>query len=315
MKKIVGIVVAIVLLASNLIAQKQAFSKQELAKIKQDKEAIKQMEGCYKVSFNFAETFAPDTNYHFHDRYHSEATEYAIIIEETDTKISIQHLLVVGPGIVVKHWRQDWLYENTKLLNFVDKGMWKKTSISPKQADGTWTQKVYLVDDSPRYQGYGTWIHVDGRHFWESSAFAPLPRRERTHRSDYNVLERHYHIEMFEDSWLLEQDNKKIIRKNGEDKVLVAEKGIERFTKGNFNCKPAVDWWKENKVFWADVRKVWTNLIAHSAEVIQFKLKVDGERMYEKMFEAGNEFRIAGNYQSEAGLKKIKEIIDLYRIK
>ena len=54
-------------------------------------------------------------------------------------------------------------------------------------AKGTWTQKVFQVDDSPRYEGYATWVHVDGRHYWDSQTDGPLPRREYSKRSDYNV--------------------------------------------------------------------------------------------------------------------------------
>ena len=39
-------------------------SKKEL-----DKASIKSMVGIYKVSFDFAETFAPDTAYKYHKRY------------------------------------------------------------------------------------------------------------------------------------------------------------------------------------------------------------------------------------------------------
>ena len=33
---------------------------------------------------------------------------------------------------------------------------------SPRKKDvrGQWTQKVYQVDDSPRYEGSSTWVHL-----------------------------------------------------------------------------------------------------------------------------------------------------------
>lgn len=33
-------------------------------------------------------------------------------------KIGIQHLVVVGDTIVVRHWREYWLFQNTALLAF-----------------------------------------------------------------------------------------------------------------------------------------------------------------------------------------------------
>lgn len=90
--------------------------------------------------------------------------------------------------MIIKHWRQDWLYENTDLYSF-DKGTsWKYKKLDKKAVKGQWTQKVYQVDDSPRYEGSSTWVHVDGKDYWANVADAPLPRREQTHRNDYNVL-------------------------------------------------------------------------------------------------------------------------------
>ena len=59
-------------------------------KKKQDIDAIKAMCGCYEVSFNFAETFAEDKDYEFHDNYHSGALEYVLPVEETKDKIVLQ---------------------------------------------------------------------------------------------------------------------------------------------------------------------------------------------------------------------------------
>src|SRR5690606_25353495 len=121
-----------------------------------------------KVTFEFAETFSPNKDYQYHDRKFDSGIEYVFIVEETDTKIALQHILVVNDTFIVKHWRQDWVYENTEVLTYHKDNEWRKVKLSPEQAKGTWTQKVFQVDDSPRYEGYGTWIHVDGRHFWES---------------------------------------------------------------------------------------------------------------------------------------------------
>src|SRR5690606_25979469 len=98
--------------------------------------------------------------------------------------------------------------------------------------------------DSPRYQAKGTWHHEDGRHFWEGTGDAPLPRREYTTRSDYNVVTRHSHIELSANGWYLEQDNEKVIRTETEDKLLCREKGMEAFTTGNYNCQAAIDYWE-----------------------------------------------------------------------
>jgi hypothetical protein len=313
MKKIIGILSMAFLVINQSIAQKE-MSASEQQKLKQDKEAIKAMEGCYKVTFEFAETFSPDTAYKYHDRKFDWGTEYVKIINETETTISLQHLLIVGGGMVIKHWRQDWIYQNTEFLSFVQDRTWKKITVSPNKAKGTWTQKVYQVDDSPRYEGYGTWVHVDGRHFWESTTDAPLPRREHTKRSDYNVMKRFSHIEITDYGWVLDQDNEKIIRENGNDKLLVQEKGLEKFHSGNYNCKDAVKWWNENEKFWADVRTVWNEVTAASKKGIQLKTKVNDKLLYEQLFEAGSKYSQAKEYNSEGATAEIRKIIQSYLI-
>ena len=86
--------------------------------------------GCYEVKFNFAETFSPDKDYEYHDNYSSGATEYAMVVEESKNKVAIQHILVVGGEHIVKHWRQDWIYENTELYQYDQDNTWKYVSLS-----------------------------------------------------------------------------------------------------------------------------------------------------------------------------------------
>jgi hypothetical protein len=90
-------------------------------KFEQDRLAIKSLAGYYKVTFNYAETFAPDTAYKFHPRYHSWGYEWAIVVEDSPKKIAIQHLLVVGDSMVIKHWREDWVYEQPTILDLSKK--------------------------------------------------------------------------------------------------------------------------------------------------------------------------------------------------
>ena len=90
-------------------------SVKTLAQKKEDEQAIKAMCGCYEIKFNFAETFAyprDTSNYKASKVKHETALEWAEIIEDEPGKKSIQHLLIVGKGMIVKHWRQDWIFEN-----------------------------------------------------------------------------------------------------------------------------------------------------------------------------------------------------------
>ena len=53
---------------------------------------------------------------------------YIVIgVEDEDNKISIQHLLQVGrpdSPHIVKHWRQDWLFENTDFYTYNGDNEW-----------------------------------------------------------------------------------------------------------------------------------------------------------------------------------------------
>ena len=90
------------------------------SKLSKDREAILSMCGCFEIEFNFAETFnySEEENYKPSEVYKSYALELAIPIVNQRKKISIQHLLIVGPESsqsIIKHWRQDWLYQNTDI--------------------------------------------------------------------------------------------------------------------------------------------------------------------------------------------------------
>jgi hypothetical protein len=209
--------------------------------------------------------------------------------------------------MIIKHWRQDWVYENTDVYKYYRDNEWIKEKLTPAQAKGTWTQKVYQVDDSPRYESYGTWVHADGKHFWEGTNDAPLPRREYTKRDDYNVMRRHSRMEVFNDGWVLDQDNEKVVRGNGIDKTICWEKGVERFTRGTYNSVPAEKWWAAQKQYWADVRKAWEEVYATTPS-LKLAAKVNDKRMYEDLFELGDKVSLQ-KYTPGSAIPDIKKII------
>jgi hypothetical protein len=244
-----------------------------------DKNSIKAMCGCFEITFNFAETFKypkDSASYKASKIKHEKALEWAQLLEDKSDKISIQHLLIVGKEMIVKHWRQDWLYENTQLYDYNGFNDWKYLNLSKNKVQGQWTQKVYEVDDKPRYEGSSTWIHIDGRNFWENTTNAPLPRREYTQRGDYNITKRFNDIEIVKNGWVHNQDNDKIIRDDkGKDYLLAQEKGYNTYTKvDDAKCQAAQKWWKENSAFWKKVRNKWDEEFAKNKDL---KLKNDKE--------------------------------------
>ena len=91
--------------------------------------------------------------------------------------------------MVMKHWRQDWRYEQREMHTFRGDQTWKRSKQPRSASRGRWVQSVYQVDDSPRYMAAGRWQHRANFSSWESDeTWRPLPRREASVRDDYYVL-------------------------------------------------------------------------------------------------------------------------------
>lgn len=294
-----------IILLTNTAAKSQDLKKQE------DQKAIKSMCGCYEVKFNFAEYFqyAKDSiNYKPSKSKHETGLEWIELVEDQPNKIVLQHLLIVGKtdDAIVKHWRQDWLYENTNFYSFFKDKTWKFNTKTAKDVKGQWTQKVYQVDDSPRYEGTATWVHVDGTDYWKNTTDAPLPRREYTKRDDYNVLKRRNIHEITKIGWIHEQDNDKLIRDaNGNDVLLAQEKGFDVYTKVEDNkCQAAKNYWKKNNALWQKVRNKWKIVFEKDKDLVLQK-SVDGKPLYTFLFDL----------KPDATQTEIDKIIDDFIVK
>tara|TARA_B100000405_G_scaffold26348_1_gene19023 strand:+ start:116 stop:943 length:828 start_codon:yes stop_codon:yes gene_type:complete len=254
-----------------------------------DIESIKSMCGCFKIDFNFAETFvfSEDEDYKKSKTYKSGGLEWGHLIVDEKNKISIQHLLIVGSKqfpTIVKHWRQDWLYQNTGLYTYDKNDKWSFVNKNKKDVKGQWTQKVYQVDDSPRYEGTSSWVHIDGKSYWENTTPAPLPRREFSKRSDYNVTLRGNRHEVTNSGWVHDQDNKKIQKDDGSQFVLAHEKGYSTYTRvPDEDCKAAVEWWEKNSNKWKMVRDKWNSIYGLNQD-LALKPTVDDKKLYSYLF-------------------------------
>ena len=99
-----------------------------------------------------------------------------------------------------------------------------------------------------RYQGASEWIRTDGKTFWQNTSDAPLPRSEYSVRNDYNILKRTNRLTLTDFGWVHEQDNQKIIRHQGSDKLLAEEKGVNSYKKTDESkCAAAKAYWEKNK--------------------------------------------------------------------
>ena len=283
-------------------------------KKKADIDAIKGMCGCMDIKFEFAETVSPQKDYKFYENYLSGGRELAFIVEETPDKLVIQHILVIMDTMIVKHWRQDWIYEGEEIFMYDKDQRWIKKTLNKKERKGKWVQKVYQVDDSPRYEGIGSWVMVDGKTYWESIADAPLPRREYSKRKDYNVMKRGNRHEIKNFGWIHEQDNVKIMR--GDTDIIIAEeKGWNTYKRiDESNCKAAIDWWADNKSYWKNVRTVWDEYFKEK-NIISLHTQINKKPMFSEFFELGSkvESQTSEIFSQEKELiKNIKTIIKKY---
>ncbi len=96
------------------------------------------MAGDYRASFDFLETLGFYPEHKAIAPYQSWATEYIFVIEDNKDFISLQHILVMqmqqedgtlSEPYVVKHWRQDWSYEDRHLNVFLGKDTWGKETL------------------------------------------------------------------------------------------------------------------------------------------------------------------------------------------
>ncbi|WP_179320128.1 DUF6607 family protein [Winogradskyella helgolandensis] len=257
----------------------------------QDKEAIKEMCGCFEVTFNFTETFnySNDSLYRPSETKVDKGLEYALAIEDEDNKISIQHLLQVGrpdDPMIIKHWRQDWLFQNQDFYMYNGDNNWRYEKKSKDDVKGQWTQKVFQVDDSPRYEGSGTWVHVDGKNYWENTTTAPLPRREYTKRSDYNITLRGNRHEITNFGWVHDQDNEKVVRVAGsEDVILAKEKGYNTYKRvDESRCQASIDWWKTQERKWKLVRSKWDDVYGRDKD-LTLEEKVDNKVLFKYLLD------------------------------
>jgi len=278
----------VLLLASGIVfsqkKQSETADKKDL-----DRATILKMEGCYKVTFSFAETFSPNPDYRYdNDRKHESAIELVKVIENTPDRISLQHLLVANDTMVIKHWRQEWIFEAPRRWEFSADQTWRWRDLPTEQIKGHWTQCVYEVSDAPRYCGTGRWVHEGGISTWTSdTSWRPLPRRDYTKRSDYNALGAINRHTITPEGWTHEQDNTKAIR-DGAGEILglvVREFGFNDYRRtGEIDFSPVYQYWSASAGYWARIRARWESCL-QEASGIRLSTERDGMALIEPMFQ------------------------------
>lgn len=272
-----------------------------------DRQSILAMQGDYTVDFAFDETVLLQPGYERQSAMRSGGDETVIVVEDTPTRIVLQHILVdAKSGHVTKHWRQDWFYEAPTRFEFTADQTWHVRAIPADTTRGAWTQCVYEVSDAPRYCGTGRWDYTNGVATWTSDlSWRPLPRREYTKRSDYNALSVVNRHTLTPNGWTHEQFNTKVLRKrDGTQVELAREFGFNDYLKTTeVDFTPARDYWRATAGYWAKVRAHWNGFLS-KAPGVRLKTKVDGMAMIIPLFTQAGEVQ-EGKPVADAAIAKV----------
>lgn len=230
-----------------------------------DRATILSMAGDFAVTFDMQESTSWMEGYTPIDKKTSGGYESVRVIEDTGTKIVLQHLLVVGSKeapYVVKHWRQDWEYEPEKILTFEGGENWKLTDVPEAMRAGRWSQTVYQVDDSPRYAGWGEWEVTNGVKRWRSNwTMRPLARRDAVRDPIYDRYKGINRHQITPTGWIHWQDNTKMMpAKDGSGELVpvVQEYVLNSYERyDDYNVAAAESYWAKTKDYWAAVRAKW----------------------------------------------------------
>ncbi|MBB5352702.1 hypothetical protein HNR46_002950 [Haloferula luteola] len=239
----------------------------EPTSFEKDRAAILAMAGEFQVSFHFQETVPLQKDYTPTEKpYDESAFETVKLVEDEGTRITLQHLLQVGPT-VVKHWAQTWTYEDSSILEFEGHHHWTVRQLDPETVRGTWTQKVTQIDDAPRYEGFAAWVHQGDSSTWTATAHRPKPRREKD-RDDYDILFVTNRHTVTTNGWFHEQDNAKWRVRDGRQAPLCREAGLNTYRRiEGHDFAKANTYWQKTENFWKQVRDTWDQLVPPSGTI------------------------------------------------
>lgn len=303
-----------------------ALQDPELSDFERDRIAILGMAGPYRTSFDFIEVAGYTPSYEPSKPYQSWSTEYVYILEEQPEFISLQHIIVMffvsdgevsGP-VVMKHWRQDWQYQKEEVLAYNGNDIWIKEPIPSVALKGSWSQAVFQVDDSPRYESWGHWEHKPNFSTWKSAeTLRPLPRRESSVRDDYQVLQGTNRHTIMPNGWLHEEENYKVVLDETEGMAampyLAKELGVNRYDRIiEHDFSAGDDYLDRTAQYWADVRAVWSEIVSNLDTELT---RVENEGvppMFGKMFGDAESVQTEADYDSKAWQEDILATIRNY---
>ena len=251
-------------------ASAAASAATDAAQFERDRQSILAQAGQWRVRFDMRENVSFREGYEPLDEHQSAGDEIVRVVYDDGTRISLQHILVMGDDegnhFVIKHWRQDWVFEPENVLTYAGPNHWTLTPVSADDRRGAWSQTVWQTDDSPRYGGVGHWDYEHGLAAWTSNpTWRPLARRDAVRHPIYDRylgVNRHA---LTPAGWVHIQDNVKMAQAEGdggEPVAVVQEDVINTYRKvDNYDPKPGDDYWAASKDYWTGVRAAWDERI------------------------------------------------------
>jgi hypothetical protein len=278
----------------------RALQQPNLAAFERDRRAILAMAGAYRVTFDFLEIVPFRADAKRERPYESWGTERVYVDSDNGKFISLSHILAMrivnkdgslSEPMVTKHWRQDWQYEPTEVIEYLGRERWGRRVLRRGDMAGRWSQTVYQVDESPRYASVGKWSHSPSFSTWISGdTWRPLPRREWSVRKDYQVLIGTNRHTVTSTGWVQEENNLKSVLTDGrtlasDQPYLAREYGVARYERLQAPDFGAADvYFERTRKFWSEVRDAWAARFRATPQ-ITLRAPVDQAGLFRKLFE------------------------------
>ncbi len=104
------------------------------SQFERDRQSILAQAGQWRVRFDMRENVSFREGYEPLEEKLSAGDEIVRVVYDDGTRISLQHILVMGDDagnhFVIKHWRQDWVYEPETVLTYAGPNRWTVTPVS-----------------------------------------------------------------------------------------------------------------------------------------------------------------------------------------
>lgn len=299
----------------------KALQAKDLSARERDRRAILAMSGTYRVTFDFLEVAPFAAGAKPIAPYQSWGTEKVYVDRDDPDFVSLVHILEmrilqagkVSEPMVTKHWRQDWTYEPKEIVEYLGLDRWQRRKLAAAETGGAWSQVVYQVDESPRYASIGRWQHSASFATWLSAdTWRPLPRREWSVRSDYQVLVGTNRHTVIPTGWFQEENNLKAILT--EQRALSAaqpfvarEYGFARYERiRDADFAEADRYYQRTKEFWDRVRDRWNEAFARQG-VVTLKGPVDKLGLFHPLFERAQEIETQARKANDDDDRVIRE--------